>query len=94
MAYTSENHDTFCIRMQRLMQRFQAAREEALKLNAIYVNETTSGTDPEFTDHSIALKTELQDAVTFCTDIEKFVDNQVVPQEDREQWMTPFLQTE
>ena len=94
MSYTADNHDAFARRMQRLMQRFQAAREEAVKLKAIYTNETLSGADPEFVDHAIALKAELQDAITFCMDVEKFITNQAVAPNDRSQWMTPFLQAE
>lgn len=94
MSYTADNHDAWARRMQRLMERFQAAREEALKLKAIYTNESLSGADPEFVDHSIALKAELQGAVTFCMDLEKFLTNQTVAASDRSQLMTPFLQVE
>lgn len=94
MAFTVDNMQHFSQRVRNLMERLQAAREEAAKLVAIYTNESVSGTDPDFADTEIATEQEHVDAITFCGDLEDFLTNQSVSAVDRTQWMTPFLQNE
>ena len=93
MSYTVDNHDAFSRRTQNLMLRLQAVREEAAALVNIYQNESLSGAESEFTDTPIALESEHVDAVLFFQSLEAFIANGVVATTDREQWMTPVLQT-
>lgn len=69
----------------------QNVRDECEALDAIYTNETSSGSDPSFTDTSLATKDEHIDVILLARDIDKFFTNQAVSTLDRVQWLTPFL---
>jgi hypothetical protein len=94
MSFDADNMTMFSRRMQNLFLRIQAVRDEAAKLVEIYVNETTSGADSEFTDTPIASKQEHIDGVTYLLDVAKFHDNEAVTTTDRTQLLTPFLQVD
>lgn len=94
MAYSVRDHRQFSRRMQNLMYRLQAVREEAAKLVVIYQNEADSGSDPQWVDTPIAEAAEHVDGILLCQSLEAFIANGIVAQIDREQWLTPFLQSE
>lgn len=92
MSYTEQNMNTFNARCKSIMASLQNVRQEAAKLVAIYTNETASGADPEWVETNGITTDEHVDAILLFQDLEKFLDNQVVATQDRQQWMTPFLQ--
>ncbi len=94
MAYTVSNHQAYSRRMQKFMMNFQALREEAARLVAIYQNEALSGAAEAWDDTDIATAAEHVDGVVLCTDINKLLTNQAVDTNDRQQWITPFIQSE
>jgi hypothetical protein len=95
MAYGENQHDAFARRATNWMRQAQAMYEEFKRLDGIYINETASGTDAAWTDHSLATEAELVDFVTFGRTYCAFVDGSAaVSQLDRRSNMTPFLQGE
>lgn len=94
MTYTANDHQVFSRRCRNLCASLQNTREEAERLLAIYTNESLSGADADFTDTDIALEAEHVDVMVLCGDIKKFFENEAVGTNDRQQWLTPFLQVE
>ena len=92
MAYTAANHETFSRRTKNWMLSLQNLREEASRLDAIYTNETVSGTDPDWGDSQIATEAEHIDAITLFRDLKLFLENGAVTTNDRQMWITPFTQ--
>jgi len=92
MAYSAANHEIFSQRVQNWMLSFQNLRDEAAKLDAIFLNEAASGTDPAWGDSLIALAAEHVDAVTMFRDLKSFAENSAVLTTDRQVWITPFVQ--
>jgi len=94
MSYTADDHDKFSRRLQRLMLRFQACRDEAAKLQEIYTNEALSGSAEEFVGNAIASEQEHIDGILYLSSFAAFNENDAVSQVDRTQWITPFVQVE
>jgi hypothetical protein len=94
MAFTTSNMQIFSQRVQRWMLAAQNLRDEAVRLNAIYVNETASGTDPQWADTDIALAAEHVDAINCFADFKKFWENEALSTVDRQVWITPFIQVD
>ena len=92
MSFTTQNMNTFSERCRAFMASLQNLRQEAAKLEAIYANEAASGVDPEWADTNDITKAEHVDAILMFEDIKKFCENQVVATQDRQQWITPFIQ--
>jgi hypothetical protein len=53
-----------------------------------------SGSHADFTDTPIATESEHVDAVLMFRDLAKFLENEAVGTNDRQQWITPFTQVE
>lgn len=92
MSYEPKDMNVFNARCKSFMASMQNLCEEAAALEAIYTNETASGADPNWVDTNGITKAEHVDAILLFQDLQKFVGNQVVATQDRQQWMTPFLQ--
>lgn len=92
MSFTAQNMNVFNARCKSFMASAQNLRQEAAKLVAIYTNETVSGADPEWVETNGITTDEHVDAILFFQDFKKFCENQAVTTQDRQQWMTPFLQ--
>ena len=92
--YDAAKNDQFSRRVRAFMLRVQSLREEAKRLVAIYQNETGSGAHEDFSGTEIATKEEHIDAIVWMMEFANFNDNAPVPQNDRQQWITPFLQQE
>jgi hypothetical protein len=76
------------------MLAFQNLREEAQRLDDVYTNEAASGSDPQWSDTEIATAAEHVDAILMFRDVKKFCENEAVATQDRQQWITPFIQTD
>jgi hypothetical protein len=95
MAYDSNKHDVFARRATNFMRNVQSLYEEAKRLDLVYTNETGSGTDAAWADHSLATEAELVDFVTFSRTLCAMVDGSAaVSQTDRRSNISPFLQSE
>ena len=94
MSYSADDHKAFSRRMQKLMLRIQAIRDEAKKLVEIYFNESAYGAAPEFVDTAIASKQEHIDAVVYCGQFADFHEDEAVVTADRTQVITPFVQVD
>ncbi len=93
MAYDANKHQIFSDRVQNLARTIQSAREEALLLDAIYINETASGSDPAYIDNDNATAAEHTDMVLLMRSLKAFLENEAVATADRQQWLTAFLVT-
>lgn len=91
MSYDANKHQLFSDRCKNLATAYQNLREEAAKLDAIYVNETASGADAAFVDTGNATKAEHQDLITTMRAYKDFFENVQVSAADRTQHITPFL---
>lgn len=94
MAFTDSNMQTFSKRIQNWMLAAQNLRDESARLTAIYVNETASGSDPQWGDTGIALAAEHVDAINCFLDFKKFWENVELAAVDRQVWITPFTQVD
>lgn len=92
MAYTAANHEAFVERVQKQMVTFQGLLEETETIDQIYINETASGGDPDFVDHSIATSAEVIDTVVFMRAYRDFITGNAVATLDRRPNISPFLQ--
>ncbi len=92
MSFTNRNMGVFSQRCKSFMASLQNLRQEAAKLEAIYANEAGSGVDPDWTDTDGITAAEHVDAILMSQDLKKFLENQAVATEDRQQWITPFIQ--
>lgn len=94
MAFNASKMEVFSRRCRNLCSSLQGIREESERLLAIYHNETAYGEDAAFADTSLATKQEHIDVILLCGDLASFFGNAAVATVDREQWLTPFLQSE
>ena len=93
MAFDANNMQVFSQRCQNFATTLWSAFEEGERLYQIYLNETSSGADPDFDDTSIATKQEHIDLIVLYLAFRDFVDgNAAVPQVNRQPNLTPFLQ--
>lgn len=93
MAFSASKMATFSRRCQNLMLALQSIRDEGARLDAIYTNETASGTDGSWDDTEIATASEHVDVITLVRDLDDFLTNQSVSAADRQATITPFIQT-
>jgi hypothetical protein len=92
MSFSANKMDIFSRRIQNLVLALQDVREEGARLDAIYTNETVSGTDPAYDDTTIATASEHTDIINLIRDLDKFFTNQAVSQADRQTNLSPFTQ--
>jgi len=96
MAYDANKHAVFEQRCQNFIRNLSAAYDEAGKIDAIYTNETGSGTDPAWVDGNIATAAELVDAILVMQRLRDMLalDGQTaaIASEDQTARLTPFLQ--
>ena len=92
MSFNATNMNTFSQRCKALMASLQNLRQEAAKLEAIYANETGSGSDPDWDDVGGITASEHVDAILMFQDLKKFCENEAVATIDRQTWITPFIQ--
>lgn len=91
MAYTSEQHQAFADRVKNFMIRYQELREEAARLDAIYISESNSGEDIDFTDVGNYTETQLTNAISLFRDFKLFNENGSITAAFRTIWINPFL---
>ena len=89
--YTQFHHQNFQNRLTNWFRTFQQLREEAVRLDNIYVHEANSAAEPAFTDTAYNTVTELTDGITFMRAIETAVTGGEVLSIDRISNITPFL---
>ena len=95
MAYDADKHGHFSRRMQHWFKTFQVLRDELTKLDEIYTNETSSGSDAAFVTTGIATKQEHIDGIVFMRALDDFNDGSAaVSQTDRRSNITAFVQDE
>ncbi len=92
MSFTEKDMHSFSQRCKAFMASLQNLRQEGAKLEAIYTNETGSGSDPEWTDTNGIAEAEHVDAILMFQDLKKLCENLSVATLDRQQWITPFIQ--
>ncbi len=92
MSFTTQNMNVFSQRCKVFMASLQNLRQEAAKLDAIYLNEATSGSDPDWGDVNGVTVAEHTDAITLFRDLKLFCESGAVAAVDRQQWITPFTQ--
>lgn len=92
--YDAGKHDVFTRRMINWMQQLWTLREEAQRLDAVYTEESASGSDAAFVDTGYVTKQELINAIVFQRTFNAMIDgSQAVTQTDRTSNITPFLAT-
>lgn len=92
MAYSAQKHEVFSQRMTNWMRTLWELKTESERLDAIYVQETGSGTDSAFADTSQATEQEHVDGIVFMRAFQDFIDGSAaVSQTDRTANITPFL---
>jgi len=92
MAYSADKHAVFSGRMRNWFLAFQGLRDELLRLDEIYVNETASGEAAEFVDTDIATKQEHVDGIVFLRAIKDFTEGTAVATLDRRSNISAFTQ--
>ena len=92
MSFNANKMDIFSRRIRNLALALQDIREEGARLDAIYTNETVSGTDAAYDDTEIATASEHTDIINLIRDLEDFFTNQAVSQADRQTNLSPFTQ--
>ena len=96
MAYDANHHGAFSERMKNIINQLQSDYEEAGRLDAIYTEETASGTDPAFVDNGNASAAEHVNGITLLRRLRDCLalDGQsaAISSEDQTANMTPFLQ--
>ncbi len=92
MSFTSQNMTIFSQRCKAFMASLQNLRQEAAKLDAIYLNEAASGEDDEWAEVNGTTAAEHVDAILLFRDLKAFCENGAVATADRQQWITPFIQ--
>jgi hypothetical protein len=92
MAYSAAKHSIFSSRMKNWFDSFQNLRDELARMDAIYVNETSSGADSDFVDNSTATKQEHIDGIVFMRALVDFTEGNAVSTLDREANITAFTQ--
>lgn len=89
--YDKNKHAVFSARMANWFRQLQNLREEAARLDAIYVHETSSGGDAAFVTTENATKQEHIDGIVFMRAFVALIDGGSVSQVDRISNITPFL---
>ena len=93
MAYDTTKHQRFSERVQQWFMTYQALRDEMARIDEIYTNETSSGSDAAFVTTDIATKHEHIDGIVFMRALDDFTDGSAaVSQTDRRANITPFTQ--
>lgn len=92
MAYDSNKHAIFSDRMKAWFDSFQNLRDELIRLDEIYINETTSGADVAFVDTGNATKQEHIDGIVLMRAMKDFVEGGAVATLDRTSNVTAFTQ--
>ena len=92
MAYSAVKHDVFSGRMKNWFMSLQNLRDEAARLDAIYLNEAVSGEDAAFVDTETATKQEHIDGIVFIRTFQAMIENGEVAQADRVGNITAFTQ--
>ena len=91
MAYTAAQHTAFAQRCEAFMRSLQNLREEAARLDLIYVNEAASGSDADFGDSGDYTEQQIINCISMFRDLESFLNNGSVSAAYRTVWMSPFL---
>lgn len=92
MAFNARNMVNFSLRMKNWVDNFNAQFHELEDIDRIYIDETASGSDPEFVDTENGTKQEHIDMIVFMRAMKDFRDGGVVSTLDRRSNLTPFLQ--
>ncbi len=92
MAYSAPKHRVFSQRMKAWFEALQNLRDEAVRLDEIYTNETASGSDAAFQATNVATKQEHIDGIVFLRAFKDFIENGAVSRADRVPNITPFTQ--
>ncbi|MDA1055013.1 MAG: hypothetical protein O3C40_31715 [Planctomycetota bacterium] len=92
MSYDANNHAVYSERTKNWCKAAQNLIEEAKRLDAIYVNETASGADPEFVANGNGTTAEHQDVVTMWRAYIDYIEGSAVATLDRRPVLSPFTQ--
>ena len=92
MAYSAAKHAVFSDRMKNWMNSFQNLRDELARLDEIYTNETSSGSDESFIDTSNATKQEHIDGIVMMRALVDFSEGNAVATSDRRSNISAFTQ--
>ena len=90
MAYDASVNNVFFRRLHLFADHVQGLRDEAARLNDLWVAEGISS-DADFTDVGGITTAEATSLVVLLGDFDKFMTNQAVAQADRVASITPFL---
>jgi hypothetical protein len=91
MAYSAEQHRVFHANAQYLMQMIWHLKENSKQLDAVYVNETASGSHADFGDIEGITEQELIDTIVFWRGLVDWIEGGAVTQLDRTSNITPFV---
>lgn len=90
MAYNASTNNVFFRRLHLFADHLQGLRDEAQRLNDLWVAEGISA-DADFTDVDGVTTAEATSLVVLLGDFDKFMTNKVVSTADRVASATPFL---
>ncbi len=92
MAYSAPKHDVFSDRMKAFFGSIQNLLEEGERIDQIYLNETASGADADFTDTDNATEAEHVAGIVFFRAYRDFIVGNAVATLDRRPNISPFIQ--
>lgn len=74
-ASPSYLHDEFAARLQNFSKDMQRLKEEAARLNLIYVNYADEGRHEDFVDVEFASAAQLSETLDLCRELTLFFEN-------------------
>ncbi len=92
MAYSAPKHAVFSDRMVAWFGSIQNLLEEGERLDQIYIQETSSGVDADFTDTDNAKEAEHVAGIVFFREYRAFIVGNAVATLDRRPSISPFIQ--